>query len=342
MQRDLGSRSPEFIEILDSIRKDLIHAADLRPEDGYTVVPIQGSGTYALESVLLSLLGPEDSLLVLENGEYGKRLGNIVRQAGRSVVSISCDPLMPLHPQMVQKALEENANINAIALVHCETTTGIVNPVDSITKLAKAYKLTVVVDAMSSFGAIPLNIKNSIDCVVSSANKCLEGVPGFAFAIATEALLQQSADNSPSLSLDLYSQWRYLEAHGQFRFTPPTHAVLAFREALNLFLEEGGTAARALRYSKLQEHLVQRMETLNLRPLLDRSLQGPVITAFPGDRISSFESLYSYLAEKRLHIYPGKLANMKSFRIGTIGQLTKDDIDRLVTEMSRCKYLTHA
>jgi 2-aminoethylphosphonate-pyruvate transaminase len=244
---------------------------------------------------------------------------------------------IPADPAAVRRRLLETPAVTHVAVVHCETTTGILNPVEAIGRVARESGKTFIVDAMSSFGAVPLNVAEAgIDFLVSSANKCIEGVPGFSFVLARRDKLAGCAGNSQTLSLDLYEQWQGLEANGQFRFTPPTHALLAFAQALQELQQEGGVAGRAARYQANHRLLLSRMRELGFRPFLDSASQSHIITAFyyPGDSRFQFDEFYRRLARRGFVIYPGKLGRVHCFRVGTIGQLHQADICDLLDAMA--------
>lgn len=337
MQTDVGSRDDFFLKTIQKIRRQLLQICDLDANDGYTAIPVQGSGTFGLESALTTLIGPQQKLLILENGAYGKRIREIGMRASREVETYSVPPTERHDPEVLRDLLQTDPSISHVAIVHCETTTGIVNPLPEMAAIAKEAGKSLLVDAMSSFGAIPIDFKTwDIDCLVSSPNKCLESVPGFSFAIVKESSLSRAQGNCPSLSLDLYDQWTGLESTGQFRFTPPTHCLLAFDKALDLFFSEGGIVGRGNRYRNNHETLISGMKALGFEPVLEASLQSPIITSFPfpEDPAFNFEDFYRNLARQGLTIYPGKLENLNSFRIGTIGQLFPDDIKRLLDEIA--------
>jgi len=235
-------------------------------------------------------------------------------------------------------ALGEDATITHVALVHCETTTGILNPLEAVGRVVQARKRVFIVDAMSSFGGMPIDFKKSgIDFLISSANKCLEGVPGFSFVIGRRSLLDASEGWARSLSLDLLSQLRGLEKTGQFRYTPPTHSILAFAQALRELKQEGGIPARTSRYQANHNTLVEGMKRLGFRPYLDPSVQSHIITSFHflRDPRFSFPDFYRYLSDQGFIIYPGKISQADTFRIGSIGRLFPADLASLVAAVGR-------
>ena len=332
MLRDLGSRDFEFITMVKDIRRKLLALAEVG-EPGYVTVPVQGSGTFALEAVVASAIPPRGKLLVVVNGAYGKRLVKIasVLQVAHASLDVAEDTVP--EAEAVGAALERDPEVTHVAVVHCETTTGIMNPVAEIGKVVKQAGRLYVVDAMSSFGAVPMNMaKWGIDYLVSSANKCIEGVPGFSFVLARREALLATEGFARSLSLDLLSQWKGLEGNGQFRFTPPTHAFLAFHQALRELEEEGGVEARGARYRENQRTLVEGMRSMGFREYLRPELQGPIITSFhyPDDPGFSFEDFYEKLNRRDCVIYPGKLSRGKCFRIGTVGRIFPRDVKNLL------------
>ena len=331
MQRDLGSRDREFLDIVAEIRSELLRLGGVRPEE-YTVVLVQGSGTFGLESVITSAVPYDGKLLVAINGAYGRRLADIAQAARIETITVSFPEDEPIDPQAVASALANDPHIAMTAIVHCETTTGLLNPISAIASVASRAGSRVLVDAMSSFGALPIDIAGlGIDYLVSSANKCIEGVPGFSFAVARLSALQECRGRARSLCLDLFAQWRGLESDGQFRFTPPTHAILAFRQALRELEEEGGVEARGRRYRANHDVIVEEMRSMGFEPYLRPEIQAPIITAFryPDHPGFDFKTFYQRLSDRGHLIYPGKLSQVPCFRIGNIGRLYPDDMRSL-------------
>lgn len=317
----------EYKQITQSIRRDLLTLAHAEEPD-YTVVLMQGSGTFGVESVFTSVIGNEDKVLILSNGAYGERMVDIAKHANirHHIYHQSYDQIPNVNA--VEDILKQDDSITHIAMVHCETTTGILNDITSISYLAKKYHKVMIVDAMSSFGGVDIDVAQlQIDFIISSANKCIQGVPGFAFVIAKKQALLNAAGKARSLSLDLYEQWVCMQNDGKWRFTSPTHAVLAFAQALRELKEEGGVIARAKRYAHNHALLLDRMQSLGIHPYLKKH-QGPIITTFyyPKDAIFSFPTFYAYIKERGYAIYPGKLTDAETFRIGNIGEIYEEDI----------------
>ncbi len=324
MLADWGSRDVEFRRVIAEIREQLLDIAGAN--DGYECVLVQGAGTFAIEAALAGFCpkGRKKKTLVVINGAYGERAARILERLGRPFVSI--DKGDSRHPTAgeVERALIADPDIKTVFVVHCETTSGIVNPLEKIAEAVKGQGRTLIVDAMSSFGALPLDMgEPGIDVMVSSSNKCIEGVPGFAYVICRRDLLEASEGMYHSLALDLHDQWQAMEKNGQFRFTPPTHALVAFHQALKEFAAEGGVEARGERYGANRDVLIDGMRTLGFETLLDDTVAGPIIQTFltPGDPNFDFETFYEALRARGYAIYPGKLTRTPSFRIGTIGRL---------------------
>lgn len=316
--------------VVTVIREQLLKLAGLDGE--YTTVLLQGSGTYAVEATLSCAVRPQDKLLIVANGAYGKRMGDIARRHGLNHVLVSLKETVPVTPEAVRRALEEHPDISHLAMVHCETTTGILNPVEAVARAIRGRGLTFIVDAMSSFSGIPIDIRKlGIDFLVSSANKCIQGVPGFGFVIARRSSLSRCEGVSRSLSLDLYDQWAEMEkGRGKWRFTSPTHVVRAFFQAVKELEEEGGIEARHARYRENHAALVEGMRRSGFRTLLPDELQSPIITSFlyPEEDFD-FQKFYEALKERGFVIYPGKISEAPTFRIGNIGDVFPDDFRRL-------------
>ena len=305
----------------------MLRLAGVSKEAGFETVLLQGSGTFGLESVISSVLPREGRLVVLANGAYGERMSAIAERLGISTRVGRWPENESPHPATVRRLLEEEPAATHVAIVHCETTTGILNPLDEIAAMVKERGCEFIVDAMSSFGAVPLDLsKLRIDYLISTPNKCLQGVPGFCFVIARRAALEATKGRARSLSLDLLAQWEGLERNGQFRFTPPTHVLLAFSQALEELRKEGGVSARAARYRANHLALQAGMRALGFVEYLPEKSQSDIITAFryPKNRNFCFETFYRSLSARGFVIYPGKLGQADCFRIGTIGRVTEE------------------
>ena len=334
MLRDLGSRDAEFIKVVQTIRQQLLTLAGVSQAAGYETVLMQGSGTFGIEALVSSVIPRDGKLLVIINGAYGKRIRDIAQRHGIETVTIEVAENTPALPQQVGESLAADGAITHVALVHCETSSGVLNPVKEIGAVVKKFQRTFIVDAMSSFGGIPLDlIESEIDYLAASANKCLEGVPGISFVIARRAELLDSGKAARSVSLDLLAQWQGLENNGQFRFTPPTHVILALHQALLELEVEGGVAGRAKRYAGNHATLLKGMRLMGLREYVPPKSQSHIITTFlfPEDPKFIFTEFYQRLSDRGMVIYPGKLNEVDCFRIGNIGHLFKNDIESLLT-----------
>jgi 2-aminoethylphosphonate-pyruvate transaminase len=323
MLADWGSRDVEFRKIVGDIRKRILQLANC--DGSYECVIMQGSGTFAIEAALGSLCPDKRrKTLVVANGAYGDRAAQILERIGRPYLKIDKgDSAVPSVEEVVTM-LDADRSISHVWMVHCETTSGIVNPIEEIGQAVKLHDKVFMVDAMSSFGALPLHmVAQNMDVMVSSSNKCLEGVPGFSYVVLKRDLLEASAGASHSVVLDLFEQWRGFETNGQFRFTPPTHALVAFDQALKEHEQQGGVEGRGLRYQRNAQALVSGMTEIGFSTLLDENLAGPIIQTFltPSDPNFHFEKFYEALRVRGFTIYPGKLTKRPSFRIGTIGQI---------------------
>ena len=332
------------VNIVQDIRKELLNLACV-DDSTYTTVLLQGSGTYCVESAISCSVGcstggstdcstgSKNKLLVVANGAYGERIGEIANYANINHTAIILKETEQVTPAIIEKALAEDSEITHVAVVHCETTTGIINPLSDIAKVVKQAGKVFIVDAMSSFGGIPIDMKQlDIDLLISSANKCIQGVPGFGFVIAKREIIEQCKGNSSTLSLDLYSQWNEMEkGNGKWRFTSPTHVVRAFAEALKELSEEGGIKARHQRYVANQQILVEGMQRAGYEALLPLEQQSPIITSFiyPSSAFE-FKPFYDELKSCGFVLYPGKISQCDTFRIGNIGDVFPADMRRLV------------
>ena len=334
MLRDWGSREPSFIALTAELRRRLLDLA--QAADSHVAIPLQGSGTFIVEAAIGTLVGPRDRLLVLANGAYGARMVEIACRLGRSVATLRWPEHEPVDAKAIGCALQDNPEVTHVGLVHCETTTGLLNPLPEIAAVVARNGRALLLDAMSSFGALPLDLRTTpVAAVLASGNKCLEGVPGLAFALIERQAIARAEGVAPFLSFDLHQQWRGLEADGQWRFTPPVQVVAALVEALRLLEAEGGPAARLRRYAANFAVLAAGMARLGFQLFLDRAVQAPIIATFrnPDHPRFRFEIFYAELARRGFVIYPGKLTGADTFRIGCIGALAPADMERLVANV---------
>ena len=336
MLSDLGSRDVAFVRAVGEIRSGLLELAGVSKEEGWESVLMQGSGTFSVESVLSSSIPQNGVLLVARNGAYGERIATIARCHGIPVHEVICGEGEPVEPAAVEAALDGHPELTHLAIVHCETTSGVLNPVEAVGALAAARGVTYFIDSMSAFGAVPIDLEAChVDFLVSSANKCIEGVPGFGFALCRRAALDDCEGRARSLSLDLFAQWKGLDTNGQFRFTPPTHALLAFHRALFELEEEGGVSGRQARYQTNHARILSGIQALGLEAYVPEEHQCWIITSirYPESEGFNFDVLYERLNERGFVIYPGKVTDADCFRIGNIGRLFPEDMDALLTAL---------
>jgi 2-aminoethylphosphonate-pyruvate transaminase len=322
MLRDWGSRDGAFLALNRSIREKLVALAG--GTGTHVCVPLQGSGTFAVEAMVGTLVPRQAKLLILVNGAYGERMVRMCRYMGRAFATYETAEDTPPDPRRLDALLAGDPSLSHVAVVHCETTSGILNPLAELAATVTRHDRRLLIDSMSAFGALPVDAREiAFDGLAASANKCLEGVPGMAFVIARQAALEAGSGNAPTLSLDLLDQWQAMERTAQWRFTPPTHVIAALGAALAAHEAEGGVAGRGARYRRNCRVLVEGMRALGFETLLPDALQAPIIVTFhmPADPRFRFAAFYDGLRDKGYVIYPGKLTVAESFRIGCIGHL---------------------
>ena len=325
MLHDWGSRDAEFIRINKEMRERIAEAAG--GAGTHVTVPMQGSGTFAVEAMIGSFVPRDGKLLILINGAYGQRAKKICQYAGRAHAALETPEDTPPDLAKLDAALKSDKAITHVFAVHCETTSGILNPVAEIARIVKTRGRRLLIDSMSAFGALPIDAREAaFDALASSSNKCLEGVPGFGFIVCAKSALEKARGNAHSLSLDLYDQWQALEKTGQYRFTPPIHAIVALHKAIEEFTAEGGVKGRGRRYRDNCKALVDGMRAMGFETLLPDRLQAPIIVTFhmPRDPKFHFQTFYDRLKDRGYVIYPGKLTVADSFRVGCIGRLYPD------------------
>lgn len=328
MLRDWGSRDPDFIRLNAEMRRRLVDI--IGGGDAFVCVPLQGSGTFVVEAALGTLLPKKGKALVLINGAYGKRMTKMLDYMGRAYATYETPEDVPPDPAEVERRLAADPAVTHVMIVHCETTSGILNPIEKVAAVVAKAGRKLIVDSMSAFGAIPLDSKKVMfDAVMASSNKCLEGVPGMGFALIRKTALEAAKGNAHSLSLDLHDQWVAMEANKQWRFTPPTHVIAAFSKAIDQFEAAGGVAGRNKRYAGNCRILVDGMRALGFETLLPDALQAPIIVTFkmPADPAFKFQAFYDGLKDKGYVIYPGKLTVADSFRMGCIGALGETEMN---------------
>lgn len=323
MLRDWGSWDGDFRAMTARLRAQLL---TLVGDDAglYDCVPIQGSGSFCVEAMLGSFVPRNGKALILANGAYGLRAAETMRYLGREFTLIDKGDYLPPRGSEVAQALADDPAITHVVAIHCETSSGILNPLAEIAQAVEQAGRELLIDSMSGFGALPLTVADiRFQAMVSSANKCIEGVPGFGFVIAAKDALANAKGRSHSLSLDVYAQWAAMEKTGQWRYTPPTHVVAAFLEALRLHEAEGGQPARLARYTKNRDVMVAGMRGLGFETLLSDRWLSPIIVTFfnPADHAFDFTRFYEGMKARGFIIYPGKLTIVDSFRVGCIGAM---------------------
>lgn len=335
MLHDRGSWDQAFNLLTASVCHDLL--AIVHGADNHVCIPLQGSGTFAVEAALGTLVGKHGKVLVPNNGAYCQRIVRILGILGRPCVQLDFAEDEVADPARIEAALAADPAITHVALVHCETGTGILNPLPEIAEAVARQGRALIVDAMSSFGAIPIDARSMpFDAVIAASGKCLEGVPGMGFVIARKDVLERSAGQCHSLALDLHDQWTYLQKTMQWRFTPPTHVVAALRAALDQYQAEGGLAARARRYTDNCQVLVEGMRRLGLVTFLRDEVQAPIIVTFlaPESPNYDFQTLYRIVRERGFILYPGKLTRIETFRVGCIGAINSGNISQAVVAIA--------
>lgn len=334
MLRDWGSWDSSFNRVTARVRERL--TAIIGGAATHVCVPMQGSGTFSVEAAVNTLVPRGGQVLVLVNGAYGKRMARLTEMMGRRLSVVEAADDMPITGPEVAAALDANPAITHVGLIHCETSTGILNPLPEIAEVVAGRGRSLIVDAMSSFGALPIDAtKIRFDALVAASGKCIEGPPGMGFVLVRKGVLEKCAGNSTSLSLDLHDQWAYMEQTTQWRYTPPTHVVVALDAALEQYLAAGGQPARLARYTANCETLLSGMKELGFRVFLDAGIQAPIIVTFhaPPDPKYAFKAFYQRVRDKGFILYPGKLTEVETFRVGCIGAIGPEDMRQAVNSV---------
>ncbi len=325
MLRDWGSRDKDFIDLNNKILNSLIKLID--GENNYQCVPMQGSGTFAVESMIGSLTTKNAKILILINGAYGQRMKKMCRYLNRNFIDYTVEENKTHDLEEIEKIIDKHNDFTHVFVVYCETTSGILNPIQDIAELVEKKNLSLFIDAMSAFGALPLSSKKiKFDAVAASSNKCLEGVPGVGFIIVKNDIIKNAQGNCHSLSLDLHDQWQSMEKNKQWRFTPPTHVLAAFNQAIKEHERDGGILGRHKKYSNNCRIICEGMKNIGFKQLLPDELQAPIIITFMQPPNFNFDQFYNALSQKNFLIYPGKLTVAETFRIGCIGNLDHNDM----------------
>jgi 2-aminoethylphosphonate-pyruvate transaminase len=332
MLRDWGSWDAAFNAITASLRRDLVEI--VQGGDEYTCVPLQGSGTFSVEAAIGTLVPRDGKVLVPNNGAYCARIVRICKYLNRPVVDLAVPEDQPATAGVVDAALAADPTITHVAQVHCETGAGVLNDLAGIAQVCARRDRGLIVDAMSSFAALPIDLRASpIDALIAASGKCLEGVPGMGFVIVRKAVLEERAGNAHSLAMDLHDQYVYMEKTTQWRYTPPTHVVAALRAAVDQYHAEGGQPARLARYARNCETLIAGMERLGFRPFLKPEVQAPIIVTFhaPADPAYDFKTFYARTRDRGYILYPGKLTQVETFRVGCIGAIDANEMRNVVS-----------
>ena len=335
MLRDWGSWDSDFMAVTASVRKSLLDI--IHGQDSHVVVPLQGSGTFNVEAAVATVVPRKGHVLVLDNGAYCKRAASLSRLMGRRTTVLPFDEAAPVSTAALQSALQEDRSISHVVLIHCETGAGVLNPLQEVANTCAQYGKGLIVDAMSSLGALPIDArKMRFDALIAASGKCLEGVPGMGFVYLRKEILHACVGNSQSLAMDLHDQYTYMENTGQWRFTPPTHVVVALHEALAQFAQEGGQSARLFRYQANCQTLLIGMKALGFQPFLSADIQAPIIVTFhaPADPAYAFKKFYDAAKRHGFILYPGKLTQVETFRVGCIGAIGTVEMEQAVNAVS--------
>jgi 2-aminoethylphosphonate-pyruvate transaminase len=331
MLRDWGSWDSDFIAVTARVRRALLDI--ISGHETHAVVPLQGSGTFSVEAAVATVVPRQGHVLVLDNGAYCKRAAKLTGLMGRKTTVVAFDESEAVSPQALDEMLTADPSITHVVMIHCETGAGVHNPLQAVADVCARHGRGLIVDAMSSFAALEIDARKvRFDALIAASGKCLEGVPGMGFVFLRKDILDGCAGNSQSLAMDLHDQYVYMEKTGQWRFTPPTHVLVALDEAIAQFQEEGGQSARLARYEKNYQTLVQGMAELGFKPYLDPAIQAPIIVTFhaPADARYDFRRFYEAAKANGFILYPGKLTQIETFRVGCIGAIDSVQMQQAV------------
>jgi 2-aminoethylphosphonate-pyruvate transaminase len=335
MLRDWGSWDTDFINVTAELRRQLL--AIVHGEATHTVVPLQGSGTFSVEAAVATVVPRDGHVLVLDNGAYCKRLGKLATLMGRRTTIMEHAEDQPVSAAALDAKLAADTSITHVGFIHCETGTGVLNPLQAVSEVCARHGKGLIIDAMSSFAALPIDARElRFDALIAASGKCLEGVPGMGFVFLRKDVLAGCEGHSHSLAMDLFDQHAYMEKTGQWRFTPPTHVVAALAEALRQYVEEGGQPARLARYTDNCRTLIEGMDALGFRPFLAPALQAPVIVTFhaPAHPAYQFRPFYEAAKQRGFILYPGKLTQVETFRVGCIGAIGRNEMQQAVNAVA--------
>ena len=331
MLKDWGSWDADFNAVTASVRSRLLDIVN--GQDTHVVVPLQGSGTFSVEAAVATVVPRDGHVLVPDNGAYCKRAAKLSQMMGRKATMMPVPEDRPVDAAAVEAQLKADPSITHVILIHCETGTGVENPLAAVAAVCERHGKGLIVDAMSSFAALPIDARTTrFDALIAASGKCLEGVPGMGFVFIRKAILDDCAGNSQSLAMDLHDQHVYMGKTGQWRFTPPTHVVVALSEAITQFVEEGGQPARRARYTRNYQALTEGMAALGFKPFLDPAVQAPIIITFhaPAHPAYDFKRFYEAAKARGFLLYPGKLTQVETFRVGCIGAIGPNEMRQAV------------
>jgi len=335
MLKDWGSWDTDFIAVTASVRQrllDIVHG-----QDTHVLVPLQGSGTFSVEAAVATVVPKSGHVLVMDNGAYCKRAAKLSQLMGRKATVVPQPEEEPVSVAVMEQHLQADPSITHVVLIHCETGTGVLNPLPEVAAVCQRRGVGLIIDAMSSFGALPIDAREvQFDALIAASGKCLEGVPGMGFVFLRKAILDACAGNSQSLAMDLHDQHVYMEKTGQWRFTPPTHVLVALAEAITQFEEEGGRTARLARYTSNCRTLVDGMAALGFKPFLRPEVQAPIIVTFhaPAHPAYEFRRFYEAAKARGFILYPGKLTQVETFRVGCIGAIGSNEMRQAVAAVA--------
>jgi 2-aminoethylphosphonate-pyruvate transaminase len=335
MLKDWGSWDADFNAVTAQLRSQLLDI--VYGQDSHVVVPLQGSGTFSVEAAVATVVPRTGHVLVLDNGAYCKRAAKLSQMMGRKVTVLPFAEDEAVSPAALDAQLKEDGSITHVVLIHCETGTGVLNPLAEVAQVCERHAKGLVVDAMSSFGALPIDARTMrFDALVAASGKCLEGVPGMGFVFLRTAILDACAGNSQSLAMDLFDQYQYMEKTTQWRFTPPTHVMVALAEAVAQFNEQGGQPARLARYQDNCKALIEGLGALGLKPFLKPQLQAPIIVTWhaPDHPAYDFKRFYAAAKQRGFILYPGKLTEVETFRVGCIGAIGRNEMRQAVNAVA--------
>lgn len=327
MMVDRPSGDTEFQADVVLARKYLVDLVN--GQGAYTAIPVPGSATYANEAAIATLVPEGGKLLIHSNGVYGDRLIEICAATGTPHAVIRTPPFTPATAEAFEAAIAADKAITHVFVVHCETSTGVINPLEPVAEICRRHSIGLLIDAVASFGAMPIDAKAlRFDAVMLSSNKCMQGVPGVGWAVVRTTVLEAARGHRRSLTLDLWDQNQHLDRTGAFRFTPPTQVVAAFAQACREHAAEGGTEARLERYRRNWRRLVGGMRQMGFRTVVPDAFASPIVATFhnPDHPDFSFEKLFQGMKRRGYVIFPGRLALADTFRIGCMGDVTEEDI----------------